>query len=347
MGFRRGGMSSMFASLNRGKRSVALDLRRPAGRAVALALVRRADVFVQNWRPGTAERLGLGWEELRAENPALVYVSVSGYGESGPYRSRRVYDPIVQALTGYVAVQKNPEVPLPDLVRNLVADKATAYTAAQAITAALLARERGAGGQHVRVPMLDAALAFFWPDGMMGHTWVDPVEFAGPTLAETYRLWEARDGHLIYWIATDSEAHGLFRALGHPEWCGDPRFATLRARTANRDELGALLVQAIAALGRDELLERLVAEDVPCAPVLDLAQVLGDPQVRHNRAVLEDELPGSGRLRLARPAARFERTPQAPGRPAPRHGEHTLEVLRELGFDDARIAALRAEGALG
>jgi crotonobetainyl-CoA:carnitine CoA-transferase CaiB-like acyl-CoA transferase len=340
-------MSSLFANLNRGKRSVVLDLRRPAGRAVALALVRRADVFVQNWRPGTAERLGLGCDALRAENPELVYVSISGYGESGPYRSRRVYDPIIQALTGYIAAQKNPELPIRDLVRNLVADKATAYTAAQAITAALLARARGAGGQHVRVPMLDAALAFFWPDGMMGHTWIDPVEFAGPTLAETYRLWEARDGPLMYWVATDSESHGLFRALGHPEWCEDPRFATLRARTAHRDELGALLLEAIAASGRDELLERLVAEDVPCAPVLELAQVLADPQIRHNQAVLEGELPRSGRLRIARPAARFERTPQEPGRPAPRHGEHTLEVLRELGFDDAGIEALRREGGLG
>jgi crotonobetainyl-CoA:carnitine CoA-transferase CaiB-like acyl-CoA transferase len=346
MGFRRGGMSSLFANVNRGKRSVAVDLSKPAGLEVARALVARADVFVQNWRPGAAERLGLGAEALCAAHPALIYVSVSGFGASGPYRDRRVYDPIIQGLSGHVAVQKNPEVPIPDLVRTLVVDKATAYTAAQSITAALLARERGAGGQHIEIAMLDAALAFFWPDGMMGHSWVDPVDFAGPTLAETYRLWETRDGHLLYWVGQDSEAHGLFRALGHAAWCTDPRFASLRARTENRDALGALLREAIAGWERDALLERLVANDVPCGPVLDLAEVLDDPQVRHNQSVGEVELPGSGRLRFARPPTRFAGTPQVPGRPAPRLGEHTREVLGELGFDAERIAGLERDDAI-
>ncbi|MEN8161033.1 MAG: CoA transferase [Myxococcota bacterium] len=346
MGFRRGGMSSLFANVNRGKRSVAVDLMQAAGRGLARTLVARADVFVQNWRPGAAERLGLGADALCREHPALVYVSVSGFGASGPYRDRRVYDPIIQGLSGHVAVQKNPEIPIPDLVRTLVVDKATAYTVAQAVTAALLARERGAGGQHVEIAMLDAALAFFWPDGMMGHSWVDPVDFAGPTLAETYRLWETRDGHLLYWAGQDSEAHGLFRALGHPEWCEAPRFASLRARTENREALGALVREAIAGFERDALLERLVANDVPCGPVLDLAEVLEDAQVQHNQSVLEAELPGSGRLRIARPAARFAGTPQTPGRPAPRLGEHTREVLGELGLTAARIDALERDGVV-
>jgi crotonobetainyl-CoA:carnitine CoA-transferase CaiB-like acyl-CoA transferase len=346
MGFRRGGMSSLFANVNRGKRSVAVDLSQAAGRELARALVSRADVFVQNWRPGAAERVGLGADVVCREHPGLVYVSVSGFGGSGPYRDRRVYDPIIQGLSGHVAVQKNPEIPIPDLVRTLVVDKATAYTAAQAVTAALLARERGAGGQHVEIAMLDAALAFFWPDGMMGHSWVDPVEFAGPTLAETYRLWETRDGHLLYWAGQDSEAHGLFRALDHPEWCEDPRFASLRARTENREVLGGLVREAIAGWERDALLARLVENDVPCGPVLDLAEVLEDAQVRHNGSVMEAELPGSGRLRIARPPARFARTPQAPGRPAPRLGEHTREVLGELGLPGDRIDALERDGVV-
>jgi len=307
--------------------------------------VRRADVFVQNWRPGAAERLGLGEAALRAVNPELVYVSISGYGESGPYRNRRVYDPIIQGLTGFVAVQVNPQVPLRDLVRNVVADKAAAYTAAQAITAALLARERGAGGQHVQVPMLDAALAFFWPDGMMAHTFVGEGVRPGSTLYELYRLWETADGHLIYFTASEDEFQGLFRALGHPEWCSDPRFgsAAARRKPAHWAALGAALEAAFREWRTEDLLERLVAEQVPVGPVLSLEEIFEDPQVRHNQSIVESEHPSAGRMRQARPPARFSRTPQQPARPPPLHGEHSEEILRELGYREEDLVRLRAD----
>src|SRR5262245_61355653 len=228
---RRRGMAAFFANANRGKRSLVLDLRRPRGREILLELAGRADVFVQNYRPGAVERLGIGEADLRALNPGLIYVSISGYGDAGPYRNRRVYDPIIQGLTGHVAVQQNPALPFRDPVRNVVAAKASAYTAAEAISAALFARERGAGGQHVRIPMLDASLAFFWPDGMMRHTMLGDGVLGGPTLYELYRLWETADGHLIWFATSDSEFHGLFRAVGHPEWCQGERFADARARS--------------------------------------------------------------------------------------------------------------------
>src|SRR5262245_34854445 len=261
-GYRRAGRASFYVNTNRGKRGIVLDLAKPKGREALLALVKRADVFVQNWRPGAAERLGLGEAALGAVNPDLIYVSISGYGDSGPYRDRRVYDPIIQGLTGHVGVQKNPDVPIPDLVRNVVADKASAWTAAQAITAALFARTRGAGGQHVQVPMIDASLSFFWPDGMMKHTWIGESELPGPVLYDLYRLWETADGHLIYFTATDSEFHGLFRALGHPEWVTDPRFGTIPARAvaAHREALGALLLAEIRRWKTKELIERMAAE---------------------------------------------------------------------------------------
>ena len=347
--FRRGGIAAFFANANRGKRSIVLDLRQERGREIARELARRADVFVQNWRPGAAERLGLGPDDLRAANPGLVYVSISGYGDSGPYRDRRVYDPIIQGLTGHVAVQRNPEYPVPDLVRNVVADKASAYTVAQAITAALFARERGAGGQHVRVPMLDASLAFFWPDGMMAHTMIGEGVAAGPTLYEIYRLQPTADGHLIYFAATDAEMHGLFRALGRPEWCADPRFGSLDGRRVpeNFQALGAQLDAAFRSWKTRELLDRLVAEQVAAGAVLSLEEVLEDRQVRHNGAVFEREHPKAGRMREPRPPARFERTPSEPGRPAPLHGEHGDEILAELGIGDAERAALRTAGVLG
>jgi crotonobetainyl-CoA:carnitine CoA-transferase CaiB-like acyl-CoA transferase len=341
-------MAAFFANANRGKRSIALDLGKPRGREIVRQLVRGADVFVQNFRPGAAARLSLGEDELREVAPELIYVSISGYGDSGPYRDRRVYDPIIQGLSGHVAVQINPEVPIRDLVRNVVSDKASAWTAAQAITAALFARDRGAGGQHVRIPMLDASLAFFWPDGMIKHTFVGDGVRPGPALYDVYRLWETADGHLIYFTTSDAEFHGLFRALGHPEWCSDARFGTLRGRGVpeNLAALGELLLQEIRKWKTEELLARMLDEQVPAGPVLSLEQLFEDPQIRHNQAIFEAEHPVYGRLRQARPAARFDRTPQAPGRVPPLHGEHTAEILSELGYAEADQAALRSEGVI-
>ena len=345
---RRAGMAAFFANANRGKRSIVLDLHREKGRGILRDMARDADVFVQNYRPGAVERLGLGAADLHALNPDLIYVSISGYGDSGPYRDRRVYDPIIQGLSGHVAVQQNPEVPIRDLVRNVVSDKASAYTAAQAITAALFARERGAGGQHVRVPMLDASLAFFWPDGMMRHTLLGDEIVGGPTLYEIYRLWETADGHLIYFAASDSEFHGLFRAVGHPEWCEDERFATTRSRAVpeNFATLGELLLEEIRRWKTDDLLERMVAEQVPVGPVLSLEEIFEDPQIQHNEAIFEADHPVYGRYRQSRPAARFDRTPLASTRMPPLHGEHTQEILEELGYDAAARAQLQSDGVI-
>jgi crotonobetainyl-CoA:carnitine CoA-transferase CaiB-like acyl-CoA transferase len=347
--FARGGLSAFFANANRGKRSIVLDLSKKEGREVVHKLVKDADVFVQNWRPGAVDRLGLSEPELRAINPDLIYCSISGFGSDGPYAQRRVYDPIIQGISGHTGVQINPEFPMRDLVRNIVSDKSSSYTAAQAITAALFARERGAGGQHIEVPMLDASLAFFWCDGMIAHTFAGEDAPPGRALYEMYRLSETADGHLIYFAATDVEFHGLFRAVGHPEWVDDPRYATGegRADPANIESLGEMLANAIRAVPTAELLERMVEEDVPVGPVLSLDEVFDDPQIRHNEAILEFEHPTAGRFRQARPAARFDKTPQDPHRRMPPlHGEHTEEVLRELGYSDAALDRMKKEALI-
>ena len=343
--YRREGLSGFFANGNRGKRSVALDLKNPKGRDVLLRMVERADVFVQNFRPGAVERLGIAESDLRAVRPDLIYVSVSGYGESGPYRDRRVYDPILQGLTGHVAIQKNPDVPIPDLIRHVVVDKASAYTAAQAITAALFARERGAGGQHVKIAMIDVALAFLWPDGMMAHTLVGENVVGGPTLYELYRLTETADGHLIYFAASQSEMDGVFRALGRPELCDDPRFA-LFERAKNAEALGAILYEEFRKWPTQQIYDRLLAEDVPVGPVNALEDVFNDPQVKHNGSIIELEHPKAGKLRQAGPAARFDKTIATPGRVAPLLGEHTEEVLAEFGYGAQARALLRGEGVI-
>jgi crotonobetainyl-CoA:carnitine CoA-transferase CaiB-like acyl-CoA transferase len=344
--FARGGLGAFFANGNRGKRAIALDLRQPRGRELLLALVRDADVFVQNFRPGAVERLGIAEADLRRVAPDLVYVSISGFGESGPYASRRVYDPVIQALTGSIAIQQNPDTGDHDLVRHVICDKASAYTAAQAISAALFARERGAGGQHVRIAMLDAALAFFWPDGMMAHTMVGDGVRAGPTLYQIYRLTETADGHLVYFAVSDAEFHGLFRALGRPEWCEDERFGPLAARMQHTDLLQAALREEFRKWPTRELLERMAAESLPAAPVLSLEEVLDDPQVRHNEVLVEREHPSAGVIRQPRPPARFDRTPAEPGRLAPLPGEHTDEILAELGVGETERKALRAAGVV-
>ena len=347
--FARGGMTSFYANCNRNKRAIAVNLASEDGLAIALKLVAESDVFVQNWRPGAADRLGLGEEALRRINPDLIYCSISGYGPDGPYSQRRVYDPIIQGLSGHTAVQVNPEVPIPDLVRNIVADKSSAYTAAQAITAALFARERGAGGQHIDIPMIDASLAFFWPDGMLAHTFAGDDKPSGLALYQVYKLSQTSDGHLIYFAATDKEMHGLFRALGHPEWTEDPRFGVAASRSDmdNAIALGEKIAEAMLGETTEALLARMLAEDVPVGPVLNLDEVFNDPQVEHNNAILEFDHPTAGRYHQARPAARFAKTAQEPKRRLPPlHGEHTEEVLRELGYSAADLQRLSGDNTV-
>ena len=241
LGTRRGGIGAFWANCNRGKRSVVLDLQQAEGVGALRRLVERADVFLQNFRPGVADRLGIGEEALRATNPDLVYVSISGFGETGPYIDQKSYDYVIQALSGMAALQADPATGHPALVRNIVIDKATAYTAAQAVTAALLARERGAGGQHVRIAMLDVALAFLWPDGMMQHTLLGDGVHEAPHMAEGYLVRPAADGHISVMATSDRQFPALCRALGTQHWADDPRFASMADREANAAALNDLL----------------------------------------------------------------------------------------------------------
>jgi crotonobetainyl-CoA:carnitine CoA-transferase CaiB-like acyl-CoA transferase len=330
-GYARNGFSAFFANNNRGKRSVTLDLATDEGRAALLRLCERADVIVENFRPGAMARLGLDYERVRAVNPEIVYVSISGYGDDGPYADRPVLDPIIQGLTGVISRQVNPQIPFPDLVRNLLADKATALTAAQAITAALLVRERGGGGQRVTVPMLDSTLYFFWPDGMMDQTMVGDDVTPGVLVTDMYSLTRTADGHLVYFVVTDEQRLGLFRALGHPEWGEDGRYllAGLQADPESRAALGALLSDAFEQFPTAGILERLRANDVPSGPILAAEEVHLDDQVVHNHALVEWDHPVAGRLRQPRPGARFSATRVEPTYTLASLGEHTSQVLNQ------------------
>ncbi len=345
-----GGIPPFFANHNRGKRSLAIDISTADGLDIVRRLCDGADVFVQNFRPGVVDRLGLSADVLMARNPDLIYVNISGYGASGPYRDRRVYDPIIQGLTGHVAAQINPEIPFNDVHRTVVADKSTAYTVAQAITAALLARERGAArGQVVDVAMIDAALAFFWSDGMMSRTLLDDPMFAQrPTLAQSMKVQRCATGEFIYFVASDKERHGLFRALDRPDWCEHPQWGAITSlfQPGNAQALGAALEEEFSKWDADVLLERMLAEDVPCGPVHSFESLIDDPQLRHNGSIWEFDHPTAGRVRQARPAPHFSETPLDPAPLIPLHGQHTDEILGELGLTIDVMEKLRASGVI-
>lgn len=343
---RRGEFSAAFVNNNRNKRSVAIDLKDTSGRDLLLDLVRTADVFVQNFRPGVAERMGLGEAAVRSAREDIVYVSIAGFGFTGPYAAKPVYDPLIQALSGLATVQAGADSERPRLVRTIVPDKVSALTVAQAITAALLARERSGRGQHVRLAMLDAIVAFLWHSDMGSQT------FAGDELPQQDAasfidlIYETADGFISVAVMSDREWQALTRALERPDWLNDPRFATPALRDRHLDARLALIQEALLARSAAEWLLRLEAEQVPCAPVLTRNEMINHAQVAANELVQRYPHPHAGDLRQARPAAQFSATPSSVRRGAPRLGEHTREVLTEAGVDERRQAALLAAGVI-
>ena len=340
------GISPLFSTSNRSKRSIAIDLKHSDGVALLKRLVATADVFVQNFRPGAVDRMGIGEAVMREVRPDLVYVSISGFGETGPYSQKRVYDPVIQALSGLASIQGDRATGRPRMVRTVVPDKLTAVTAAQAITAALLARERTGEGQHVRLAMLDAMISFLWPEAMMRYTFVrEDEDDRRPAVPQTRDLvFETTDGFITAGTVSDREWAGFARAVGRPELIEDPRFKNGTARVVNWDERLELMQDALRTASSAEWIERLDAEQVPCGPILSRRDLLDDPQIAANELIVESDHPVVGRVRQTRPAARFERTPAEIRRPAPTLGQHTDEVLADLGLTDSEIAKLRESG---
>jgi crotonobetainyl-CoA:carnitine CoA-transferase CaiB-like acyl-CoA transferase len=344
---RRAGLAASFLNNNRNKRSVSLNLKDPRGIGILKRLVADADVFVQNFRPGVIERMGLGEDEIRKIAPEIVYVSISGFGEKGPYAHKPVYDPLVQALSGLTSIQGGADQERPRLVRTILPDKLTGVTASQAITAALLSRERTGKGQHVRLSMLDSVIAFLWSSDMGSQTFVG-AEFPQQTAQSFIDLiYETSDGYISVAVQSDKQWEGLTRALETPEWLKDPRFGSPALRQQNIDDRLALTQSVLRNRTSGEWLARLEAQDVPCVPVLTRNDMISHPQIVESGIVVESDHPQAGRLRQARPAARFSRTATEQRNAGPLLGEHNDEVLAGLGFAVSEIDALREEGVLG
>ncbi len=344
---RRGGFSAGFLNNNRNKRSIVLNLKDPAALEALMRLVATADVFVQNFRPGVAERIGVGEAAIRAARPDIVYVSISGFGEKGPFAQRPVYDPLIQGFTGLATVQGGSDEARPRLLRTILPDKLTAITSSQAITAALLARERTGEGQHVRLSMLEAVLVFLWASDMAGQTFVGDEPARQEPASSTDLIYETSDGYITAAVVTNRQWEGLIRALEQPQWLDDERFKTPALRGENVEARLQLTQDVLIGRPSAEWLDRLTREDVPCAPVLTRTEVIRHPHVAAMEIVEEYDHPRAGRLRQTRAAARFSRTPTAIRRGAPALGEHTQEILAELGYSAGDIAELRVEGVFG
>ena len=341
---RRGGYSASFLNNNRNKRSIVLDLKTEVGADVLKRLISTADVFVQNFRTGVIDRMGFGEDAVRAIAPDIVYVSISGFGDQGPFATKPVYDPLIQSVSGLASIQGGSDQERPRLVRTIVPDKLSGVVAAQAITAALLARERTGKGQHVRLSMLDAIVAFLWGSDMGSQTFVGDELPQQEAASFIDLIYQTADDYISAAVQTDREWTALTRALDRPEWLDDPRFKTPALRQKHINERLAMTQEVLLTRPAAEWLQRLTAEGVPCAPVLTRTRMIQHPQVVANGIVVETDHPGAGRLRQARPAARFSGTPTAIRRGGPALGEHTDEILAELGYSETDITALRTEG---
>lgn len=345
VGTQKDGISSLFANCNRGKKSVAVDLKSAEGQRLVRELALSADVVVNNFRTGVMERLSLGSAELRERNPRLLFASVTGYGSEGPMANDPAYDQVVQALAGFVSVQTDSEQP--KFVRNLIVDKSTAYTVAQGITSALLARATTGAGQHLEVSMLHAGLFFLFPDGMMNQTLLGDGVIETPPMADGFIAYATKDGFIAMAPSTDAHWEGFAKAVDKPEFVEDPRFNTQKARLVNSVDLYTQAYIALMELTTADAITRLRDNDIPCAPCLSPADVIQHEQVRAIGAVEEIEHPSLGPVMTVTPPVRFAGNVGELTLPCPALGEHSDEVAAAAGFTSEEIASLRANGTLG
>ncbi len=342
----RNGVAAHFAMMNRNKRSIVVDARTDPGREILLDLIKTADVVVENFRPGVMARLGLGYEAASSINPKLIYVSINGVGSVGPYAKRRVYDAVIQGVSGVAALQSDPTTGRPQMINTLICDKITSLHAAQTISAALFARERNGTGQQIELTMLDAALHFIWPDAMSNFSFVgDDIETA-PYLDHAMFVRATSDGYVAVMPVKAAEWEGTFRALDLADLWGDERFATPQARLQNFELMQELLDNGYARFTTDEVCERLEDNDVPFARINPREAVVDDPQIVAMGALEDFAHPVGGAMRQPRPTGRFSGTPAGLHRGSPGLGEHTHEILRELDRSESQIDELKSSGII-
>jgi formyl-CoA transferase len=336
------GESAIFWSLNRNKRSVALDVRSPLGHEAILRLARRADVVVHNFRPGVMERLGFGPDDLRALNPRLIYAFGSGYGPSGPYRDKGGQDVLAQAMSGIASRRAEPDAP-PEPNATPIADFTAGMLLVQAILLALLARARTGQGQVVHVSLLDGMLATQLQEATV---WLNMRERLNWGIYPLSGVFKTLDGYVVMVGAfKPNPLREICTGLGIEDLSADPRYATHDDQMAHRDELRTRWRAEFGKRTTRQVLDALEAVDILCARVNTIDEALAEPQVIHNQMIVEMRHPVAGPIKALGIPVKLEGTPGTVRRPPPRLGEHTREVLAELGFAPEEIAAMTGEGA--
>ena len=325
LGTQKGGISAIFANVNRGKSSVELDLKKETDLNFAKKLISEADVLLNNFRPGVMESLGISKEECKKLNEDLIYVAITGFGKKGSFSNKPAYDHVVQAMSGATAIQSDLEKP--QYMKTLLCDKITAYTATQSICSALYKRERTGEASSIDLSMLDASMFFLWPDGMMNNTLLDDDVQNLPPLTASYNMYECKDGSISIAAMLDKHWHGIFKAVDKPELIDDDRYSSAAERSKNFIQL-LELVSLFKNYSVEEMFNRLTENDVPCSKNLTLEQAITNQQVKDNDLVREQNTETQGMVRMIRYPAFFDEEKLINNKPAPRLGEDNKKLLK-------------------
>ena len=348
VGSMKNGQSALFHNCNRGKRSLAIDMKNQQGIEAVRRLAAEADVMVNNYRPGVMDALGIGPDAVRALNPRLVNVSVTGFGTVGPMAQRPAYDHVIQGISGLTGLQGgdfegDAEY---DFIKMLICDKVTAYTVAQAATAALVARASTGEGQHIDISMLHACLAFMWPDGMMGHTLHDDDVIDMPPMSESYHVLNTKDGSIACTALTDQHWEAILKLIDREELSEDERFATLPGRMMHLPDIMKVLKAGVEKLSMAQVMSAFEAADIPSTPCETRHSVSANEQVQAIGALETYVTENMGKLTAPTPPVLFAGASTSLAEPSPGHGQHSRAIMDELGFDADTVEDMIHKGAL-
>ena len=348
VGSMKNGQSALFHNCNRGKRSLAIDMKNQQGIEAVRRLAAEADVMVNNYRPGVMDALDIGPDAVRALNPRLVNVSVTGFGTVGPMAQRPAYDHVIQGISGLTGLQGgdfegDAEY---DFIKMLICDKVTAYTVAQAATAALVARASTGEGQHIDISMLHACLAFMWPDGMMGHTLHDDDVIDMPPMSESYHVLNTKDGSIACTALTDQHWEAILKLIDREELKEDERFATLPGRMMHLPDIMKVLKAGVEELSMAQVMSAFEAADIPSTPCETRHTVSANEQVQAIGALETYVTENMGKLTAPTPPVLFAGAATSLAEPSPGHGQHSRAIMDELGFDAETVEDMAQKGAL-